>query len=155
MIDYRNLIPTKLCKLLRWAVRRWSENAVEGSDKRRKMKSAREFEKSPSSQLSGSRYFAAEAVTRGGIPIVEITMTVPGALELMAHLVRSDPKVIVSAGTVLDTDTAHLVRGCGRRFRHCPVAESCDYGIRSQAECRSLARRLNTNRGGHRVERGC
>lgn len=51
-------------------------------------------------------HFAAEAVMRGGIPIVEITMTVPGALELMSHLVRSDPKIIVGTGTVLDTDTA-------------------------------------------------
>ncbi len=31
-------------------------------------------------------HFAAEAVTRGGIPIVEITMTVPGAMELISHL---------------------------------------------------------------------
>ncbi len=51
-------------------------------------------------------HFAAEAVMHGGIPIVEITMTVPGAMELMSHLVRSDPKIIVGAGTVLDTETA-------------------------------------------------
>jgi hypothetical protein len=56
-------------------------------------------------------HFAAEAVIRGGIPIVEITMTVPGAMELMAHLVRSDPKIIVGAGTVLCTDTARLCGG--------------------------------------------
>jgi 2-dehydro-3-deoxyphosphogluconate aldolase/(4S)-4-hydroxy-2-oxoglutarate aldolase len=37
-------------------------------------------------------HFAAEAVTHAGIPIVEITMTVPGAVELISHLVRSDPK---------------------------------------------------------------
>src|ERR1700756_1474546 len=53
-------------------------------------------------------HFAAEAVTHGGIPIVEITMTVPGAVELISHLVRSNPKIIVGAGTVLDTDTARL-----------------------------------------------
>jgi 2-dehydro-3-deoxyphosphogluconate aldolase/(4S)-4-hydroxy-2-oxoglutarate aldolase len=65
-------------------------------------------------------HFAAEAVTRGGIPIVEITMTVPGALELMAHLVRSDPKVIVGAGTVLDTDTARLCVDAGVGFVTAP-----------------------------------
>jgi 2-dehydro-3-deoxyphosphogluconate aldolase/(4S)-4-hydroxy-2-oxoglutarate aldolase len=61
-------------------------------------------------------HFAAEAVMRGGIPIVEITMTIPGAVQLMAHLVRSDPKIIVGAGTVLDTDTAKLCMDAGVGF---------------------------------------
>src|ERR1700726_3231324 len=65
-------------------------------------------------------HFAAEAVMRGGIPIVEITMTVPGALELMAHLIRSDPKIIVGAGTVLDTDTARLCIDAGVGFVTAP-----------------------------------
>ena len=65
-------------------------------------------------------HFAAEAVMHGGIPIVEITMTVPGALELMAHLIRSDPRVIVGAGTVLDTKTAHLCVEAGARFITAP-----------------------------------
>jgi len=65
-------------------------------------------------------HFAAEAVTGGGIPIVEITMTVPGAIELMAHLIRSDPKIIVGAGTVLDTKTADLCIGCGVGFITAP-----------------------------------
>ena len=38
-------------------------------------------------------HFAAEAVTSGGIPIVEITMTVPGAVELISHLVKHHPKL--------------------------------------------------------------
>jgi 2-dehydro-3-deoxyphosphogluconate aldolase / (4S)-4-hydroxy-2-oxoglutarate aldolase len=65
-------------------------------------------------------HFAAEAITRGGIPIVEITMTVPGAVELMAHLIRSDPTVIVGAGTVLDTDTARLCIDAGVGFVTAP-----------------------------------
>lgn len=70
---------------------------------------------------SGSdAHFAAEAVMRGGIPIVEITMTVPGAVELMAHLIRSDPKLIVGAGTVLDTDTARLCVDAGVSFVTAP-----------------------------------
>ena len=52
----------------------------------------------------------------GGIPIVEITMTVPGALELMTHLIRSDPKVIVGAGSVLDTKKARLCVEAGASF---------------------------------------
>jgi 2-dehydro-3-deoxyphosphogluconate aldolase/(4S)-4-hydroxy-2-oxoglutarate aldolase len=61
-------------------------------------------------------HFAAEAVTRGGIPIVEITMIIPGALELIAHLIRSDPRIIVGAGTVLDTKTARLCIDAGASF---------------------------------------
>jgi 2-dehydro-3-deoxyphosphogluconate aldolase/(4S)-4-hydroxy-2-oxoglutarate aldolase len=61
-------------------------------------------------------HFAAEAVTHGGIPIVEITMTVPGAVELISHLVRSNPKIIVGAGTVLDTKTARLCVDAGAAF---------------------------------------
>jgi len=67
--------------------------------------------------LSGDdAHFAAEAVTHGGIPIVEITMTVPGAVELISHLVRSDPKIIVGAGTVLDVKTARLCVDAGAGF---------------------------------------
>jgi len=65
-------------------------------------------------------HFAAEAVTRGGIPIVEITMTVPGAVELMAHLVHSDPKIIVGAGTVLETKTARRCVDAGASFLTAP-----------------------------------
>ena len=65
-------------------------------------------------------HFAAEAVTRGGIPIVEITMTVPGAVELMTHLIRSDPKLIVGAGTVLDTEVARVCVDAGVSFVTAP-----------------------------------
>lgn len=65
-------------------------------------------------------HFAAEAVTRGGIPIVEITMTIPGAVGLMAHLVKSDPNIIVVAGTVLDADTARLCMDAGVSFVTAP-----------------------------------
>jgi 2-dehydro-3-deoxyphosphogluconate aldolase/(4S)-4-hydroxy-2-oxoglutarate aldolase len=42
-------------------------------------------------------HFAAEAVTRGGIPIVEITMTVPGAVNLISHLAKHDPNTVIGA----------------------------------------------------------
>jgi hypothetical protein len=99
-------------------------------------------------------HFAAEAVTRGGIPIVEITMTVPGALELMAHLVRSDPKVIVGAGTVLDTDTVRLCIDAGVGFVTAPSMNPTimEFAARSQAECRSHTRSIDTNRSSHSLE---
>src|SRR5579862_6357900 len=50
--------------------------------------------------------FAAEAVSQGGIPIVEITMTVPGALHVISDLVRHAPETLVGAGSVPDAETA-------------------------------------------------
>ena len=71
--------------------------------------------------LSGDdAHFAAEAVAHGGIPIVEITMTVPRAVELIAHLVRTDPEVVVGAGTVLDTRTARQCVDAGASFITAP-----------------------------------
>ena len=65
-------------------------------------------------------HFAAEAVTLGGIPIVEITMTVPGAVNLISHLVRHHPKMIVGAGTVLDVETAGQCLNAGAHFLTSP-----------------------------------
>jgi 2-dehydro-3-deoxyphosphogluconate aldolase / (4S)-4-hydroxy-2-oxoglutarate aldolase len=60
--------------------------------------------------------FAAEAVARGGIPIVEITMTVPGAIDLISDLVQHAPEMIVGAGSVLDKQMAQLCLNAGARF---------------------------------------
>lgn len=65
-------------------------------------------------------HFAAEAVTSGGIPIVEITLTVAGAFELISHLVRYHPNVVVGAGTVLDTETAAKCVDAGASFLTSP-----------------------------------
>ena len=60
--------------------------------------------------------FAAEAVARGGLPIVELTMTVPNATELIAHLVKKHPHTVVGAGTVLDLETARACLAAGAKF---------------------------------------
>lgn len=64
--------------------------------------------------------FAAEAVSRGGIPIVELTMTVPNATELIAHLVKKHPHMVVGAGTVLDLETARACLAAGAKFISSP-----------------------------------
>jgi 2-dehydro-3-deoxyphosphogluconate aldolase/(4S)-4-hydroxy-2-oxoglutarate aldolase len=69
-------------------------------------------------------HFAAESVSRGGIPIVEITLTVPGAVELIAHLVRYHPKIVVGAGTLLDTETARRCVDAGASFLTSPGFDS-------------------------------
>jgi 2-dehydro-3-deoxyphosphogluconate aldolase / (4S)-4-hydroxy-2-oxoglutarate aldolase len=65
-------------------------------------------------------WFAAEAVSRGGIPIVELTMTVPKATELIAHLAKKHPDLVVGAGTVLNVETARACLDAGAGFLTSP-----------------------------------
>ncbi len=60
--------------------------------------------------------FAAETISDSGIPIVELTMTVPGAIDAIAHLSRNSPEVIVGAGTVWDIETARRCLDAGAKF---------------------------------------
>jgi 2-dehydro-3-deoxyphosphogluconate aldolase / (4S)-4-hydroxy-2-oxoglutarate aldolase len=64
--------------------------------------------------------FAAEAVYRAGIPIAEITMTVPKAIDVIAHLAKKLPDMVVGAGTVLDTETAQRCIDAGAKFLTSP-----------------------------------
>src|SRR6202047_1153468 len=64
--------------------------------------------------------FAAETIAKAGIPIVEITMTVPGAIDVISHLVHNLPEVIVGAGTVLDSETAQRCLKAGAKFLTSP-----------------------------------
>lgn len=66
---------------------------------------------------------AADAVAKGGIPIVEITMTVPGAIAVIAELSQTMPKVLVGAGTVLDAETALRCIDAGAKFLVSPGLE--------------------------------
>jgi 2-dehydro-3-deoxyphosphogluconate aldolase / (4S)-4-hydroxy-2-oxoglutarate aldolase len=64
--------------------------------------------------------FAAETIAQAGIPIVEITMTTPGAVDVIADLVRNLPQVIVGAGTILDAETARACLNAGAHFLTSP-----------------------------------
>jgi 2-dehydro-3-deoxyphosphogluconate aldolase / (4S)-4-hydroxy-2-oxoglutarate aldolase len=56
-------------------------------------------------------------IASGGVLIVEITMTVPGALDVISELVRSMGKeLVVGAGTVLDVDSAKRCIDAGAEF---------------------------------------
>jgi len=60
---------------------------------------------------------AAEAVCAGGIPIVEVTMTVPGAIDVIAQLAKSmGSSLLIGAGTVLDAETARRCIEAGAEF---------------------------------------
>jgi len=60
--------------------------------------------------------FAADCVAKGGVPIVEITMTVPGAVEVIRELVKSMPQVLVGAGTVLNEGSVRQCADAGAQF---------------------------------------
>src|ERR1700732_283934 len=76
--------------------------------------------------------FAAEAVNRAGIPIAEITLTVPGALEVISHLAQGFPEMIVGAGTGLDVETAQRCLDAGAKFLTSPglVLEVVDFAVK-------------------------
>ena len=60
---------------------------------------------------------AVEAVAEGGIPIVEITMTVPGAIGVISELAKTKSvDILIGAGTVLDADTAQECADAGAQF---------------------------------------
>ena len=60
---------------------------------------------------------AADAVCEGGIPIVEITMTVPGAVDVIRELTKSGSSdVLVGAGTVLNAEAARRCLDAGAQF---------------------------------------
>ena len=60
--------------------------------------------------------YAAETVYNAGIPVAEITMTVPGAVEVIRRLSQRFPEMVVGAGTVLDKETAARCIDAGAVF---------------------------------------
>lgn len=60
--------------------------------------------------------FAAETVSEAGVPIVEITMTTPDAIEVIRGLAAAVPDLLIGAGTVLDVETARRCLDAGASF---------------------------------------
>ncbi|MGH9748998.1 MAG: bifunctional 4-hydroxy-2-oxoglutarate aldolase/2-dehydro-3-deoxy-phosphogluconate aldolase [Candidatus Polarisedimenticolia bacterium] len=65
---------------------------------------------------------AMQAAVRGGFRIVEFTLTIPGALDLVEEFARR-PELIVGAGTVLTADEARAAVARGARFLVSPVMD--------------------------------
>jgi len=58
----------------------------------------------------------AEAIAAGGVTVLEITMTVPGAIQVMRKLAETRPDILIGAGTVLDPETARMCILEGAQF---------------------------------------
>lgn len=59
---------------------------------------------------------AVEAICAGGIPVVEITMTVPNAISVIRELVQRRTDVLIGAGTVTNADQAESCLRAGAQF---------------------------------------
>ncbi len=59
----------------------------------------------------------AEVIREGGIPVLEITLTVPGAINVISELSkRYGAEVLVGAGTVIDAEAAQACIDAGAQF---------------------------------------
>ena len=72
----------------------------------------------------------AEALAAGGVKALEVTMTVPRAIELIGEIAPTLPDgFVIGAGTVLDADTAHAAILAGARFIVGPVFRPAVIGV--------------------------
>lgn len=77
----------------------------------------------------------ADAIVAGGVTVLEITMTVPGAIKVIEQLVEhNEGKLLVGAGTVLDAETARSCILAGAQFIVSPTLD-----VRVIALCRRYA----------------
>ena len=66
-----------------------------------------------------------EAIHAAGVDVVELTMTVPEAVPLIARLAkRFGDALAVGAGTVLDAETARACIGAGAAFVMSPITDA-------------------------------
>jgi 2-dehydro-3-deoxyphosphogluconate aldolase/(4S)-4-hydroxy-2-oxoglutarate aldolase len=59
---------------------------------------------------------AADAIQAGGVGVLEITMTVPGAVDVIREVAGRGGDALVGAGTVLDAEAAHACIDAGALF---------------------------------------
>lgn len=63
----------------------------------------------------------AKAVIQAGVGLIEITLTIPKAIEVISHLVREPERPVIGAGTVITTEQAKEAVRAGARFLVSPV----------------------------------
>lgn len=60
--------------------------------------------------------FVADALVEAGIPIVEISMNAPEAIDIISHVAKHAPTTIVGGGSVRNVDAARKCLDAGARF---------------------------------------
>ena len=99
----------------------------------------------------------SEACINGGVPAIEMTFTVPGAAKCIETLKNTFPaeKLIVGAGTVLDSETARAAILAGAEYIVSPgfdldTAKLCNrYQVPYMPGCMTITEIL------HAMEAGC
>ena len=72
----------------------------------------------------------AGAIRDGGAPLLEITMTVPGALDIIKEIVDAfGDTVLVGAGTILDCETARMAILAGAAFIVAPTLDEATISL--------------------------
>lgn len=80
----------------------------------------------------------AKAIAAGGVNVLEVTMTVPGAMSVIQRLVREEPEILVGAGTVLDPETARICMLEGAQFIVSPATNVKTIEMCSRYSCAVL-----------------
>jgi 2-dehydro-3-deoxyphosphogluconate aldolase/(4S)-4-hydroxy-2-oxoglutarate aldolase len=93
--------------------------------------------RAPSAQKA---LLAADALFQGGIPVVEVTLTVPGAETAIAALRKNfGAELLVGAGTVLDADDAKRCLDSGAQFIVSPGLDRATIGFVNSKEILMIA----------------
>src|SRR5215510_13119725 len=77
---------------------------------------------------------ALAAAVRGGFRALEVTLSTPGAVELIAELAH-DTRLLIGAGTVLTVEQARAAKQAGARFLVSPVLDVEVVAEASQLGC--------------------
>lgn len=101
---------------------------------------------------------AMSAAVAGGFHVIEFTLSIPGAMELIAEFSRK-PGLVVGAGTVLTVDEARQAAAAGASFLVSPVvdevviAESHRLGLAVMPGCATPTEMLRAYRYGAQLQK--
>jgi Entner-Doudoroff aldolase len=101
---------------------------------------------------------ALAAAVRAGFRVLEVTLSTPGAVEMIAELSRDD-RLLIGAGTVLTVDHVRTVAKAGARFLVSPVldddvlAEATKLGCVMIPGCATPTELWNAHRAGTAVQK--
>lgn len=77
---------------------------------------------------------AAQALFRGGLPVIEVTLRTAVAVDAIAAMAEAVPDAVVGAGTVLDGRQMEAVKKAGGRFAVSPGATDRLYAAARDAD---------------------
>ena len=98
------------------------------------------------------------AAVAGGFRVIEFTLSIPGAVELIAEFSRQ-PGLVVGAGTVLTLDEARATVAAGASFLVSPVvdetiiAEAQRLGVAAMPGCSTPTEMLRAHRAGAQLQK--